>query len=294
MDEKDWLILKTLHEKKSITKTAAAVYISQPALTNRLHQIEERFGVQIAIRSRKGIEFTPEGEYLVRSACEMLEKMRAMDEGLKDMDAEISGTLRIGASHFCTKYLLPEILFRFKEQFPRVEFKLITGWSTDISHLVYNGGLHVGFIRSENSWSGDRHLLYEEKTFICSRDEINLEELPYQPQISYQSENAIEMALDRWWNENYNEPPYVTMEVDRVDTCREMVAKGLGYAFLPEMIARSIPHVFMSEMVFKTGTPFKRSTWVVANQETIQLKLVESFVGFVAGLEFPLKSGSNF
>lgn len=293
MDEKDWQILRTLHEKKSITKTAAAVYISQPALTNRLHQIEERFGVQIAIRSRKGIEFTPEGEYLVRAAHEMLDKLRAMDEGLKDMDAAIIGTLRIGASHFCTKYLLPEILFRFKEQFPQVEFKLITGWSTDISHLVYNGDLHVGFIRSENSWSGDRHLLYEEKTFICSRSEINLADLPRQPQISYQSENAIEMALDRWWSENYNEPPHVTMEVDRVDTCREMVAKGLGYAFLPEMIARSIPGVFMAEMVFKAGTPFKRSTWVVANQEAIKLKLVESFVEFVAGLEFPLQAGSN-
>lgn len=288
MDEKDWLILKTLHEKKSITKTAASLYISQPALTNRVHQIEQRFGVNIAIRSRKGIEFTPEGEYLVRCAHEMLDKIRSMDEGIKNMDEVISGTLRIGASHFCTKYLLPEILFRFKEEHPQVEFKLITGWSSDISRLVYNGDLHVGFIRNENSWSGERCLLYEEKTFICSKNEINLADLPHLPQIGYQSELSTEMALDRWWSENYNEPPHIAMEVDRVDTCREMVLKGLGYAFLPEMIARSIPGVYMQELVFKSGASFKRSTWVVANQEAQQLKLVNCFVKFVAGLSFPL------
>ena len=61
MDEKDWLILKTLYEQSSITKTAATLFISQPALSNRLQQIEDRFGTQIVVRTKKGVQFTPEG-----------------------------------------------------------------------------------------------------------------------------------------------------------------------------------------------------------------------------------------
>ena len=95
MDEKDWLILRTLQEKKSITKTASTVFISQPALSKRLQQIEERFGVTLAVRSKTGIELTPEGSYLASSACELLEKIRSMDESIRGMRDELQGTLRI-------------------------------------------------------------------------------------------------------------------------------------------------------------------------------------------------------
>ncbi len=54
MDEKDWLILKTLQEKRNITQTAAAVYISQQALSKRLKLVEERFGVSVALRNKNG------------------------------------------------------------------------------------------------------------------------------------------------------------------------------------------------------------------------------------------------
>lgn len=71
MDEKDWLILKTLHEKKSITKTAETVFMSQPALSTRLQHIESRFNTVIVMRGKKGVQFTPEGEYLT-SSCPLL------------------------------------------------------------------------------------------------------------------------------------------------------------------------------------------------------------------------------
>ena len=67
MDEKDWLILKTLFEKKSITKTAATLFISQPALSSRF--AADRGPVRnnnCGEEGKKGLQFTPEGEYLVK------------------------------------------------------------------------------------------------------------------------------------------------------------------------------------------------------------------------------------
>ena len=50
MDERDWLILKILYEKKNITKTAQSLYISQPTLTKRIQQIEKEFDLTIINR----------------------------------------------------------------------------------------------------------------------------------------------------------------------------------------------------------------------------------------------------
>ena len=59
-------------KEKTLQKQQKAVFISQPALTNRLQQIEQEFAVQIVNRGRRGVQFTPQGEYLAKSAHEVL------------------------------------------------------------------------------------------------------------------------------------------------------------------------------------------------------------------------------
>ncbi|MBP8278617.1 MAG: LysR family transcriptional regulator, partial [Propionivibrio sp.] len=72
MGDKDWRILKTIAEERNLTKAAARLYISQPALTYRLKNMEEEFGAQVVSRVPTGVELTPQGEYLLAYAAEML------------------------------------------------------------------------------------------------------------------------------------------------------------------------------------------------------------------------------
>lgn len=286
MDEKDWLILKTLYEKKSITKTAETVFMSQPALSTRLQHIESRFNTVIVMRGKKGVQFTPEGEYLAKGSYEILKKISVLEENIVNMQDKTVGTLRIGASNFCTKFIMPELLRCFKSQCPNVEFSLVTGWSNEILRLVYNNDVHIGFVRGNHSFPGEKHLLFEEKMYICSKDEINVDDLPSMPNISYRTESSVEGIVDRWWDERFNVPPYIAMQVDKVDTSREMVVKGLGYAFLPEMLATNMASINSIEMKFKSGEPLKRSTWMMYNKESMDLKLVRAFVDFAKTVRF--------
>lgn len=286
MDERDWLILKTLYEKKSITKAAAALFISQPALSNRLQHIEARFGTTIVVRGKSGVQFTPAGEYLVKAAYEMLKRVQVFEEDLQNMQEQPTGTLRIGASMFFTKYLLPELLRRFKIQYPRVEFKVTTAWSRDIVNLVYNNDVHVGFVRGEYSFSGEKTLLFKEKMYISSKDPLDFTDLPHRPRIDYRNDHTIQVLLDKWWNENYSVPPRIGMEVDRVDTCKEMVVKGLGYAFLPEVILANNKDICTREMVYKSGQPLTRETWMFYNKDSMQLKVAKAFFDFMQNVDF--------
>ena len=61
MDNKDILLLKTLYEEKNITHTAKRLFLSQPALTDRLKRLEAEFGCTLFLRQPRGIQFTSEG-----------------------------------------------------------------------------------------------------------------------------------------------------------------------------------------------------------------------------------------
>lgn len=53
MDQKDWILIKTLHEEKNITRTAERLYVSQPSLSYRLKNLEEEFGVTLFSKRKK-------------------------------------------------------------------------------------------------------------------------------------------------------------------------------------------------------------------------------------------------
>ena len=286
MDEQDWLIIKSLFEKKSITKTAATLFISQPALSSRLQQIEARFGAKLVVRSKKGVQFTPEGEYLVKGSCEMMKRIQVLEEHIHNMRDQAVGTLRIGASNFSTKYLLPELLMRFKELYPGIEFKVTTGWSRDIVNLVCNNDVHIGFIRGDYSWPGEKLLLFEEKMYVSYKKKISVIDLPHIPRIDYRNDYSIQLLLDKWWDEKFSIPPQIGMEVDKVDTCKEMVLKGLGYAFLPGMILKPNDDLFNIEMEYKARKPMLRRTWMFYHKETMDLNLVRAFYDFIQTVDF--------
>ncbi len=113
MDDKDWRILKTIAEERNLTKAAARLYISQPALTYRLKNMEEEFGAQVVSRVPTGVELTPQGEYLLAYAAEMLHKFGAVKERIKNMADKVQGALRIGSSSVFAHYTLPKILKGF-------------------------------------------------------------------------------------------------------------------------------------------------------------------------------------
>jgi DNA-binding transcriptional LysR family regulator len=286
MEDRDWLILQALYEQKNITKTAQALFISQPALTARLRNIEEEFGIKIVYRTSKGVHFTPQGEYLAKSSTDMLFNLRRIKEHVTDMNSSVAGTLRLGASSYFTMYMLPRLLKCFKQEHPHVEFKVTTSWSRDVFNLVHNQDIHVGFVSSDYGWQNQRHLLFEEPVCIASASPLELRDLPKLPRINYQTDSLIKAMIDKWWRENFSEPPSISMEVDKLSTCKEMVVSGLGYAIMPSLIVSNIEHLHKVIITDKEGNPILRRTWMLYHEELLEMNIVSAFVQFVKNMDF--------
>lgn len=285
MDERDWLVLQTLYQEKNITNTAKILHISQPALTNRLKSMENHFGVMIVHRNWRGVQFTPQGEYLAKSAHEMLLRSQKIKETVLNMENKISGTLRLGVSTFFTDYKLPGLLKLFKDKYPDVEFKVTTGFSSDIVHLIYNHDVHVGILKGEYSWKGQKKQLFEESICVASKEEIDIAQLPNLPRIDYNTDTYLKAVVDNWWVENYTQPPTVSINVDKVETCKKMVGYGLGYAILPTMIISDLDDINKIEIKNKDGDKIVRKTWMFYHEESQELNIVKAFVEFIEGID---------
>lgn len=281
MEDKDWLLLQTLYERQNITKTAEILYISQPALTYRIQQLEKEFGITIIHRGRRGVEFTPQGEYLVKYSKDMLFQLHKTREYLLSMDNKISGTLKVGSASSLARHKLPGILKKFNSLYPDVEFKVVTKMSSELINSVFKQDVHIGFIREELNWPDEKQLLMVENICIVSNKEISLSELPNLSRIVYKTDSSLENTIDNWWKATFSKPPTITMEVDKMETCKEMVINGLGYAIMPDLVIDDIEDLYKYQLKTKYGEPLLRKSWMIYRKESLQISLIKAFVDFV-------------
>ncbi|OMP68363.1 LysR family transcriptional regulator [Domibacillus epiphyticus] len=281
MDEKDWSILVTLYEERNITKAAHRLYISQPALTYRIQQLEKEFDTKIVSRGKKGVEFTVKGDYLVQYAKEMQMQLRKTKEHLLNMDNTVKGALRLGASGMFARYELPTLLKDFLSQYPDVEINLKTGWSADISQMLQKEEAHVGIIRGDYHWHDKKVLFHSEKICLASSTKVDFKDLPSLPRINYKTDQSLQHVIEQWWQETYTVPPLISMEVDRIDTCKQLVLNGLGYAILPEICVKKEDPLQMIPIVLPDHQYLLRNTWIFYRDVTLELVHVKAFINFL-------------
>ncbi|MDQ0203662.1 LysR family transcriptional regulator [Pectinatus haikarae] len=282
MEDRDWQIIQRIYIEKNITKAAQALYMSQPALTARLQHIEREFNVRIVHRSTRGIQFTPEGEYLVEKAAQMTDQMRHIKNEVQELFSENAGTLEIGASNYLTMYVLPVLLEQFKKKYPAVKYRVVTSWSKNIFTLLYNQKIQVGFASIDYGGCKNKHLMFEEPVYMVYREPFAMSDLPELPRIEYDSDYLLKGQLDKWWRENFKKPPQVSMHVSNLENCKRMVVHGLGYAPLPAHIIREHNDILHRlTIVEKSGDPITRKTWMIHSDLNNDMPIVKLFVDFV-------------
>ncbi|UUZ86951.1 substrate-binding domain-containing protein [Paenibacillus sp. P26] len=181
---------------------------------------------------------------------------------------------------------MPRPLKLFREKYPKVEYKVFTGWSRDVFDLVYNQDVHVGIVRGDYRWPDAKRVLFEEQVWVASREPIVLEEPPSPPRIEYQMDPLMQAAIDRWWSGTFTQPPLIGMEVDKGDTCKEMVLNGLGYGVLSASLVENVEDLHRIVVTDKEGEPLVRKTWMFYHQSSLEINVIDAFVRFVETVDF--------
>lgn len=89
---------------------------------------------------------------------------------------------------------------------------------------------------------------------------------------------SLEHVFDNWWKETYSAPPTIAMEVDHMETCKEMVSSGFGYAIIPDIGLNESEDMYRLQLRTKHGEPILRKSWMIYRKESLHLSLIKAFV----------------
>lgn len=264
MDTKDWLIIRTVWELKNITHAAQQLQTSQPALSYRLRQIEQKLDVRLFDISSKELIFTPQGEQIAWYAQRFLKDWRQMRESLALADDRLRGEIRIGAYSNYAAYRLPALMRLYHDTYPEVELRLVTGYSHEIMAQLQRGDIHLALVREESNWKEGKRIVDRNHYYAINRNPFRIEDLPMLPQIRISGVPSpyVGDTIDRWWNQRFSKAPHILMTVDKIEICMELVKHGLGYALLANYL--DFPPDLHSQVLLDVdGAPLPNHSWLL-------------------------------
>lgn len=281
MDTKDCTILKTLAEENNITYAARRLFMTQPALSERIKKLEKEFNCPIINRQARGVEFTYQGQRLVRYAEDLLNSYTSVRQELLAMSSEPRGTLNLGCSNVFAKYHIPHILSTFKETYPHIDIIMYTGLSYKLYHDFLEGRLHAAIIRGAHTWAESKEHIWSEPFCFFNKTPCTVEELPRLPYIHYQTNPNLQQTIDDWWYSHYSQPPMRTIEVNDIDTCMKLVNQGLGFTILTQSCGNDYPNLFKETLKTLDGHIMTRDTWMYTRHSALESKPVQAFYSFM-------------
>lgn len=186
-------VFKSVAHKLSFTKAAADLYITQPAVTKHIHELEEHFGTPLFKRNGNSISLTSTGQIVLQYAEKIFEIYAALETELAQLNDIAGGSLRIGASTTIAQNILPRILALFKKSYPAISFTFVQGNTDFISLQVIAEKIDIAIVEGNSHFP---QIAYEP----FAKDEIVLvtrsnSSLSKKPEISFTQLLKIPLVL---------------------------------------------------------------------------------------------------
>ncbi|WP_255343663.1 LysR family transcriptional regulator substrate-binding protein [Geomicrobium sp. JCM 19039] len=90
----------------------------------------------------------------------------------------------------------------------------------------------------------------------------------------------LELMIKDWWNNNFKLPPQIVMDVDRIETCKEMVRHGLGYGIIPGICLQPKDQFYTYNLKIN-DEDLIRKTWMIYSEDSLESPVVNAFVQYL-------------
>ncbi|MCG7331562.1 LysR family transcriptional regulator [Salinicoccus roseus] len=274
----DYKLLVTLDETRTLRRAAEKLFISQPAVSQRLKSIEDEWGVKIFVRTKKELYVTGEGEKIIEHARSVVERESLVKEYIRINQNSIQGNLSIGVSSLIGHTILPEILAQYLKLYPNVNIKIKVGSSQQI--INEQNDFHICIVRGNRILNKQNELLFVDRHYLVTPkttdDEKRLPIIEFQADPIYISE--IEQFFERRFNRKYDSQ----IKVDQIATCRALLLEGIGMTVLPEIVVEGFDSTqFNIDEVLYEERPITRDTYIAFDRSVLELPQVKAFLTLV-------------
>lgn len=271
------------------TRAAEEVFLTQPAVSRQVRQLEEELGVRLFEQIGKSLHLTDAGKTLAAEAEKLLGAMERTAEAVRSHRSAERGSVRIGASTTPGFYLLPDLLGQFHRRFPKVALHYTVENSLKIEQMIVRNELDVGFVGAHLSNEDlDLRPLVEDEIVCFAAPSHRLAKARHIAPSSLEKEmwiirekgSATRLLFEDWLSSKKS-AIRKSIELTCPETCKALVKAGIGISFISIHGLRSEIRTKRLVKIPVMGMSLKRPIFLARHSDKRNSPVMERFLTIV-------------
>lgn len=252
-------------------RAAAALRVSQPAISARVRALEDSLGVKLFSRVRGGLSVSPAGKALRPHAEQLLRDVARARQAIHELQPSVGGALRIAAALSVCTYFLPDVIKDYQAANPKVMVSLRSGTSLQVLKMVLDGEAEIGVARSLNHPEVETMTLRDDPLILVGhphhpaarKRRVRLEDVESMPLIFF-DRGSSDWTLSQGLFRRAGQLPNTVLEVETIEAAKRMVERKLGLSFLPQIaVSRELRHGRLVAVEIADVEPLRRNLDVI-------------------------------
>lgn len=281
----------TVLREGSITAASKRLFVSQPALSQTIKQIENDLGAAIFDRSTDPISLTFAGQKYVEAAQQMLDIDRNLRAEIAETKKEIHGRIRLGISVQRGLQLLPLVVPEFSCQYPYIRLELIEHGSATLERLTSEGQCDMALIATSEKPNKLNYILIENEQVVLmaarSTDlahrfadgtPIAITEAANERFVCMGSGHSVRTIQDRLF-ERYHMTPHVMLESKNMEAAKNVTARANAVMLIPQVyVSNSLDLHYRVQCHPILNNDYERHFYLVFRKGMHLTRYMEDFV----------------
>ncbi len=284
-------ILKAIAVEGSFKRAADSLYVSQPAVSLQVQNLERQLDVPLFDRGGRRAQLTEAGHLLLNYGEKILSLCQETCRAIEDLQNLQGGTLIVGASQTTGTYLLPRMIGQFRQKYPDVGVQLHVHSTRRTAWSVANGQVDLAIIGGEvpaELMESLEMVPYSEDelalilpTFhpFAKQETIQKEDLYKLQFIALDSQSTIRKVIDQVLirGDIDTRRLKIEMELNSIEAIKNAVQSGLGTAFVSTSAISKELQMGVLHCTPIEGVVVKRTLWLIFNPNRYRSKAAEAF-----------------
>lgn len=245
MDTQSLHAFVTVAETASFSLAAERLFITQPAVSKRILNLEQQLGCKLFDRIGRQVSLTEAGRTLLPKARDILLELDDTRRLLSNLSGAVAGKLSLATSHHISLHRLPPTLRQFSQHYPEVQLDLTFTESETAYEQILHGDIELAIItlapashpqiQSAPIWQDELCFTVSPDHLLAQQAKVDLQTLSQHPAILPGTNTFTRQVAEQPFLQNKLNLD-VIMSTNNLDTIRMMVSIGLGWSLLPASI----------------------------------------------------------
>jgi DNA-binding transcriptional LysR family regulator len=237
--------LREVARSGAFSAAAAALGLTQPAMSNRIRHLEQEVGASLLERIGKSARPTAEGNLLIAATSRAIAELETALDEITRLRSEISGRLVIATGATATKYLLPSAAADLRARYPAIDLTILTGNTTDLIPGLLDGSIDLGLLTAPIHQPQLDSRLFHRDRLVCVTPPaqaptprlVGPSDFEGRQLVLYDRGGSIRRAVDAWLDAANRARIRVT-DIGSADAQLAFVESGFGWSIISEIVTR--------------------------------------------------------